>query len=232
VANSSFSAHTPEGALRPFELFAFWRSSATYRVRVALNLKGLTAHERLVNIDQGEQHDPDFLRLNPLGAIPAFLVPGHPPLTQSLAILEYLDELEPTPPLLPQDLHGRARVRSLAAMLAGDTHPLITPRIKKYLMGQGGFDEAAWRAWQVQWFGTGLRAVEQRLVAESVPGKFCHGDKPTLADICLASVIAVTRVFKISFDDLPTVDRVIAACDSHEAFVKAEPFRQQGAPAS
>ena len=100
------------------ELFAFWRTSATYRVRVGLNLKGLTAHEHIIDLDAGEQRSPAFLQINPLGAIPALRVPGHPPLTQSLAILEFLDELEPSPPLLPGDLYGRARVRSLESELA------------------------------------------------------------------------------------------------------------------
>ena len=122
------------------------------------------------------------------------------PLTQSLAILEFLDETYPQPPLLPADAHGRARVRSLAQMLAVDTHPLITPRVRKYLTTTGGFDADAWRAWQMQWFGTGLRAVEQRLASEPGTGRFCHGDAPTMADICLASIFAVMRVFKIDFD--------------------------------
>lgn len=222
----------PAIAIRPpFELFAFWRTSATYRVRVALNLKGLTAHERIVNLDAGEQRSEVFLKINPMGAIPALVEPGHAPLTQSLAILEFLDEFQPTPPLLPKDLHGRARVRSLASMLAGDTHPLVTPRVKKYLTTSGGFDDAAWRAWQIQWFGTGLAAVEQRLSQDKETGTFCHGDTPTTADICLASIIAVMRVFKISMDDTPTIDRIIQTCDVHDAFAKAAPARQQGAPA-
>jgi maleylacetoacetate isomerase len=116
-----------------FEMFAFWRSSATYRVRVALALKGLTVDERLVDLDAGDQHAEAFLRINPLGAIPALVAPGHMPLTQSLAILEFLDETHPSPPLLPSDPHGRARVRSIAGMLAADTHPLIVPRVKRYL---------------------------------------------------------------------------------------------------
>ena len=214
-----------------FELFAFWRTSATYRVRVALNLKGLKAHERIVNLDLGEQRSPDFLKINPLGAIPALMEPGHAPLTQSQAILEYLDEFQPTPPLLPTDLHGRARVRSLAAMLAADTHPLITPRVKKYLTSNATFDDAAWRAWQIQWLGTGLAAVEQRLVSERETGKFCHGDTPTMADILLCSIVVMTRVFKITVPDIPTIDRIMQACDAHEAFAKAEPSRQVGAPA-
>ena len=215
-----------------FELFAFWRTSATYRVRVALNLKGLAARERIVNLDAGEQRSEAFLKINPLGAIPALVEEGHAPLTQSLAILEFLDELQPTPALLPADLHGRARVRSLAAMLAADTHPLVTPRIKKYLVGSAGFDDAAWRAWQVQWFGTGLAAVEQRLAREPQTGTFCHGEQPTIADICLASIIVVTRIFKITLPGTPTIDHIMACCDAHPAFAKAEPGRQQGAPAA
>lgn len=213
-----------------FELTAFWRSSATFRVRVALNLKGLTAHEHIVNLDAGEQRSEAALKLNPMGAVPALIEPGQMPITQSLAILEYLDEIQPQPPLLPSDARGRARVRSIAAMLAADTHPLVTPRIRKYLTGTGGFDDAAWRAWQIQWFGTGIAAVEQRLAGEPGTGRFCHGDVPTTADICLASVVAVMRVFKIAVPDTPVVDRIIAACDAHEAFAKAAPSRQVGAP--
>jgi maleylacetoacetate isomerase/maleylpyruvate isomerase len=214
-----------------FELTAFWRSSATFRVRVALNLKGLTAHEHIVNLDAGEQRSEAALKLNPMGAIPALIEPGHGPITQSLAILEFLDEVQPLPPLLPADRHGRARVRSIAGMLAADTHPLVTPRIRQYLTTNGGFDADAWRAWQVQWFGTGIAAVEQRLASEADTGRFCHRDAPTTADICLASIVAVMRVFKITVAGTPTVDRIIAACDAHEAFAKAAPSRQVGAPA-
>lgn len=217
-------------ATAPFELFAFWRTSATFRVRVALRLKGLQAQEHIVNLDAGEQRSAAFLKINPLGAIPALVVPGQPPLTQSLAILEFLDEYQPQPPLLPADLHGRARVRSIAGMLASDTHPLVTPRVKKYLTTTGGFDDAAFRAWQIHWFTTGLAAVEQRLASESATGTFCHGDQPGMADICLASVAAVMRVFKIDLPDLPTVGRIVAACDALEAFAAAAPHRQVGAP--
>lgn len=212
------------------ELFAFWRTSATYRVRVALNLKGIVAHETIVDMDGGEQRSPAFLKINPMGAIPALVQPGHPPITQSLAILEFLDETAPTPPLLPTDPHGRARVRSLAAMLAADTHPLITPRIRGYLMSNAGFDATTWRAWQEHWFKTGLQAFEQRLATESQTGTYCHGDTVTSADICLLSIIVVMRVFKIVVPDIPTIDRIVALCETHDAFAKADPYRQVGAP--
>lgn len=213
-----------------FELYAYWRTSATYRVRVAMRLKGLAAREHQVNLDAGEQRAEAFLRINPLGAIPALVEHGHPPMTQSLAILEYLEEMVPLPPLLPDDPHDRARVRSIAAMLAADTHPLITPRVRTYLKGPGGFDDAAWRAWQVQWFTTGLLAVEQRLASEAATGAYCHGDALTMADICLASITAVMRVFRIEVAGIPTVQRIVALCETHDAFAKADPYRQEGAP--
>ena len=217
-----------------FELFSFWRTSATYRVRVAFNLKGVQPHEHNVNLDGGEQRTAEFLRINPMGGLPVLLDhesgQSATPLTQSLAILEFLEETYPTPAILPADAHGRARVRSLAALLAADTHPLITPRVKKYLTSSAGFDDAAWRAWQIHWFGTGLQALEQRLATEPETGRFCHGDTPTIADICLASIIVVMRVFKIEVPDIPNVLRIMASCELLEAFAKAEPTRQVGAP--
>ena len=217
-----------------FELYSFWRTSATYRVRVAFNLKGVQPQEHNVNLDAGEQRSEAFLKLNPMAAIPALVDRGagqsSAPLTQSLAILEFLDETYPAPPLLPADAHGRARVRSLAAMLAADTHPLITPRVKKYLTSAGKFDDAAWRAWQIHWFSTGLQALEQRLASEAQTGTFCHGDTPTMADICLASIIVVMRIFKIEVAGIPTVLRIMAACEKLDAFAKADPARQVGAP--
>jgi maleylacetoacetate isomerase len=217
-----------------FELYSYWRTSATYRVRVALNLKGLTALEHNINLDAGEQKSADFLKINPMGAIPALIdrAPGvsHAPITQSLAILEYLDEVQPAPALLPKDAHGRARVRSLAQTLTGDTHPLITGRIKKYLTTEGKFDDAAFRAWQIHWFTTGLQAVEARLASEAETGTYCHGETITMADICVASIIAVLPIFKIEVDGIPTIQRIMEKCMKQDAFVKAEPMRQAGAP--
>lgn len=212
-----------------FELFAFWRTSATYRVRVALNLKGLAAQERFVDVDAGEHRGEAFLKINPLGGVPALVEAGFPPLTQSSAILEFLDEVAPHPPLLPSDPRGRARVRSIAAMLATDTHPLITPRIRRYLTDHG-FDDAAWRAWQTQWFSTGLRAVEQRLASDDQTGRFCHRDAVTMADIVLMSIVVVARVFKIEVAGTPTINRIAALCEAQEVFAQADPMRQEGAP--
>jgi maleylacetoacetate isomerase len=213
------------------ELYAFWRSSTTYRVRVALALKGLSAREHYVDLDAGDQRDPAFLEINPLGAIPALIVPGQPPLTQSLAILEYLDETVPLPALLPPDPLGRARVRSIAAGLAADTHPLIVPRVRNYLTTTGGFDAAAWRAWQSHWFTTGLQALETRLAREAETGAYCHGDSVTIADILLMSIVAVLRVFNFATVGTPVIDRIVGVCEAQDAFARAAPMRQQGAPA-
>lgn len=211
------------------ELFAYWRTSAGYRVRVALALKGLTAQERIVDIDKGENRSPEFLKINPLGAIPALIVDGGEPITQSLAILEFLEDIAPETPLLPADPIGRARVRSIAAMLAADTHPLVVPRVRRYLTETGGFDMAQWKAWQTNWFSTGLKAVEERLSSEKATGKFCHGDEVTIADICLASIPAVMQVFGITVAGVPTVDRIVAACNALPAFADADPYKQVGA---
>ncbi len=216
-----------------FELFAYWRTSATYRVRVALNLKGLAASERVVDLDAGEQRGEAFLRINPLGAIPALIdreAGDAPPITQSLAILEFLEDVHPAVPLLPSTPHGRARVRSLASMLVADTHPLIVPRVVRYLIETAHLDADAIRAWRVNWFTTGLQAVERRLAREGATGTFCHGDDITIADICLASIKVVLPIFRIEVPDTPTVDRIFTTCEAHPAFARAAPSRQAGAP--
>jgi maleylacetoacetate isomerase len=213
-----------------YQLYAFWRTSATHRVRVALNLKGLTAQEHVINLDAGENRGESFLAVNPMGAIPALVVDDSTPITQSQAILEFLEEAHPATPLLPQDLHGRARVRSLVAMLVADTHPLVTGRIKKYLVGGGHMDDAAFRNWQINWFTTGLQAFEKRLATDAATGTYCHGYAITMADICLASIIVVMRVFKIEVADIPHITRIMALLDANDAFAKAAPLKQVGAP--
>ena len=217
-----------------FELYSYWRTAATYRVRVALALKGLAWAEHNVNLDAGEQRSAAFLAINPLGAIPALIDHGAgqslSPITQSLAILEYLEEVQPLPALLPAGPVGRARVRSIALMLAADTHPLITGRIKKYLVTNAAFTDDTFRAWQSNWLTTGLQAVEARLANDSETGTYCHGDGITHADICLASLMAVIPIFKIDVAGIPTVRRITDACMKLDAFAKADPLRQAGAP--
>ncbi|MBC8130394.1 MAG: maleylacetoacetate isomerase [Rhizobiaceae bacterium] len=213
------------------KLYAYWRTSATYRIRVALALKGLGVEEIEVNLDKGEQYEPAFQAINPQGALPTYVEPGHAPMTQSMAILEYLEERHPEPALLPRDLFERARVRAIAAQMTSDTHPLIVPRVKKYLIGEAGFDDSTWRAWQIRWFTRGLTALEAQLSGDPATGAFCHGETPTIADICLCSITAVARVFKIEVAAIPTIDRIVATCEALDAFAGADPMRQRGAPA-
>ena len=212
-------------------LYGFWRSMAAYRVRVALALKGLQAHEIAIDLDAGEQLGPDFLAVNPEGAVPALVEPGQAPITQSLAILEYLEERYPDPPLLPKDLRGRARVRSLAAVIVSDTHPLLTPRVRSYLADHAGFGEAALRDWSVHWVTRGLNAMETRLARDPETGAFCHGDRVSFADICLGNLGVAIRTARLDTTPWPTVARILAACDEIEAFKQANPRRQLGAPA-
>ncbi|GAB2181074.1 maleylacetoacetate isomerase [Denitratisoma sp. agr-D3] len=214
-----------------FTLHGFWRSSASYRVRAALKLKGLAYEEKAVDLSQAEHRSADYLALNPQGALPTLVLPGHPPLTQSLAILEFLDEFQPTPALLPGDIHQRAWVRSLAGLLVSDTHPLITPRILGFLRRQGEVDDERWRDWQTHWFHTGLTAFEQRLVQADCAGDTCLGTAAGMADICLVSIFAVMASLAIAPPEaVPRCRRIVDHCLTLPAFAEAWPFNQPGAP--
>ncbi len=213
-----------------FKLYGFWRSMAAYRVRVALNLKGVAVEEIALDLDAGDQFAPDFLAINPEGAVPALVEAGQPALTQSMAILEYLEERFPEPALLPKDLAGRARVRSLAALVVSDTHPLIVPRVRTYLTEHAGFDLAAFRAWGAHWIGRGLAASEARLARDAATGRFCHGDAVTFADLTLGSLAVPARTLGIDLAPYPTVSRIVEACAAIDAFARAHPARQAGAP--
>ena len=214
------------------KMYGFWRSAATFRVRAALNLKGLAFEETMIDLDAGEQYAPAFTAINPAAAVPALFVDDGPPLTQSLPILEYLEELHPTPALLPADPRGRARVRSLALIFAADHHPLIVPRVRRYLAEALEIDEAGRTTWIRHWFREGLVQAEARLAADAATGRFCHGDAPTLGDLCLMSHVFGARGFQVSTADLPTVERIVEACLALDAFAKAAPLRQPGAPAA
>lgn len=213
----------------PLTMYGFWRSQATFRLRVALNLKGLAYREVPVALDAGEQNEAAFRAVNPAGGVPALVI-GSRVLTQSSAILEYLEETHPTPPLLPPDPLGRARVRALAAQAISDAHPLIVPRVKRYLTTHDGYDAARWTAWQTQWFGAGLSAIEARLAADAETGTFCHGETPGLADICLCGLAAGAKTFGIAIADIPTVERIVARCMSLPAFDAARAERQADYP--
>ena len=213
------------------QMYGFWRSAATFRVRVALNLKGVEAHEIPINLDTGEQHDPAFRAVNPQGAVPALIEDGEAPLTQSLAILEYLEERYPEPALLPTGLRERARVRSLALAIAADSHPMIVPRVRSYLMEKEGFDKQRLHAWLSHWFDAGLQTVETRLAGDPETGRFCHRDFPTFADLCLVSAVNGVRNMKLAVGPMPVIDRITAECEALDAFQRAAPSRQSDFPA-
>ena len=214
------------------KMFGFWRSAASFRVRCALNLKGLPYVEEMIDIDVGEQYAPGYKQANPQSAVPTVIVDGGLPLTQSLAILEYLDETFPQPALLPADALGRARVRSLALLFAADHHPLIVPRIRRYLTDVLKVDDAKRNEWIKHWFGEGLSQAEARLANDPLTGRFCHGDTPTIADLCLISQVMGARGFKVDVTDMPTVLRIADACLAIDAIARAQPLRQPGAPQS
>jgi len=215
------------------KLYGFWRSLATYRVKVALALKGMKVDEVSIDILKGRQHEQDYLKLNPQAVVPALVLDeGGAPLFQSMAILEYLEETKPQPPLLPKDPRGRARVRGLALIAAADSHPLVTPRIRAYLEMVMKQDEAARNKWLAHWSLKGLEAIEAHLKNEKETGKFCHGDAVTFADICMAGqVIGATGYFKCDVSGVPTVMRIYDECMKIDAFSRAHPLKQAGAPA-
>jgi maleylacetoacetate isomerase len=215
------------------KLYGFWRSLATYRVKVALALKGLQVEEVSIDLLKGQQHEKEYLRVNAQAVVPALVLEdGGPPLVQSLAILEYLEETRPQPPLLPKDPRGRARVRGLALIAAADGHPLVVPRIRDYLEKEMHQDEAARNKWLAHWSLKALQAIESHLKNERETGKYCHGDTVSMADICLAGqVIGATGYFKCDVSSVPTAMRIYEECMKIEAFASAHPLKQPGAPA-
>jgi maleylacetoacetate isomerase/maleylpyruvate isomerase len=218
------------------KLYGFWRSLATYRVRVALALKGIEALEVSVNILQGMQHGDDYKAVNPQSVVPALVIneviDDSPPLFQSLAILEYLEETCSEPPLLPRDPRGRARVRGLALIVACDGHPLIVPRIRNYLERELHVDEAARNRWLQHWTLKALEALEAHLAKERETGRFCHGDAPTFADICLAGQVFAAGYFNAEITAMPTVKRIFDECMKIDAFDRSQPLKQPDAPKS
>lgn len=209
-------------------LYGFWRSLATFRVRAALNHKGIDYRETLVDLNAGEQHGAAFRRLNPQRVLPALDHDGLV-LTQSLPIIEYLDETWPAQPLLPADAAGRARVRSLAQITTADVHPLIVPRVRAFLETGFGLDEPARMRWIRHWFDEGSDAIEARL-AEPASGRFAHGDTVTLADMALVSHVAGARLFQADLQRAPRLAALADRCLELDAFARAHPLAQPGAP--
>lgn len=214
------------------KLFTFWRSLATYRVRMALNLKGIAPDETIdVNLVQGQQRDEAFRKINPMMAIPALIEDDGTVLFESLAILEYLDETHPNPPLLPKDAKGRARVRAIAQIIAADTHPLIVPRVREFLAHEYKIDEAGVMKWGHHWHTTSLKALETQLAGPQT-GRYAHGDQLTIADICLCGQAVGSFYFKVDMAPYPVFNRIVAECNKIDAIARAHPLKQPGAPAS
>ena len=210
------------------KLYGYWRSSAAYRVRIALNLKGLAYDIVSINLAKGEHGHADYAAVNPQGLVPVLEDDGER-LYQSLAIIEHLEETHPEPPLLPRDPAGRCRVRSLALIVACEIHPLNNPRVLNYLTGNLGISEAQKLAWYDHWVKTGFTALETRLTTERSTGRYCHGDTPTLADIALVPQVANALRFNVDMSGFPTIRHINDACQKLEAFQKAAPQNQPDA---
>ena len=209
-------------------LYTYVRSSAAYRVRIALALKGLRHEQSYVNTPRQEHRTDAYAVINPLRLVPALEHNGRI-LVQSLAIIEYLDETYPHPPLLPRDPPGRARVRALAQTIACDIHPVNNLRILSYLDQVMGTDESARIAWYRHWIAEGFDGLEALLAATPDTGRFCHGDSPTLADICLVPQVYNAQRFACDLSAYPSVRRINARCLEHAAFADTWPDRQPDA---
>ncbi|KAF1037765.1 MAG: Maleylpyruvate isomerase [Herbaspirillum frisingense] len=211
-------------------LYGYFRSSASYRVRIALNLKGLsydTVPVHLLN-QGGEQFQPAFAQLNPHSLVPVLAHEGSH-MTQSLAMLEYLEERFPTPSLLPGDAAQRARIRELALAIACEIHPLNNLRVLRYLKHQLGVEEEQKNAWIQHWIKLGFTALEKQLAADSARGHFCVGDMPTMADCCLVPQIFNARRFDVDMAPYPTLCAIEDACNALPAFQQAHPSQQPDA---
>ncbi|MEO8810423.1 MAG: maleylacetoacetate isomerase [Rhodanobacter sp.] len=214
-------------------LYSYWRSSAAYRVRIALNLKGLAYETRPVHLvrDGGEQHAPAYHALNPLESVPC-LLDGERVITQSLAIMEYLDEMHPelSTALLPMDARGRAQVRALAMAVCCDIHPLGNLRVLQHLETVFGASEEQRAAWSRHWIEVGFKAIETMLAESAATGRYCHGETPGLADACLVPQVYNALRWKLPMDDYPVIARIHRACNALEAFQRAAPEAQPDAP--
>jgi maleylacetoacetate isomerase len=208
-------------------LHGYYRSSASFRVRIALNWKGLPYETISHHLRKGEQLKPEYLAVNPQGFVPT-LVEGGRTLVQSMAIMEWLEDTHPTPPLLPADADGRARVRALAEVIACDIHPIDNLRVLRYLRHELAQDEESVQRWYNHWIAEGFRAFEE-LLTRGGTGKFCHGDAPSLADVCLVPQVYNSRNFKLDLSPYPTLSRVYEACMDVPAFADAMPERQPDA---
>ena len=208
------------------QIYGFWRSIASFRVRVALKLKGLAFDEIPIDILSGEQFKPGYEAVNAERVVPTFIHDGHS-IFQSLAIMEYLDDIQPEPRLIPQDAKERAYARSLALMTIADAHPLVTPRVRNHLAATFGADAKAIEDWGTHWTGEGL-ATYERLLARRAPVPFAVGAAPGLADICIAGHVVTAQYLKLEVSAFPVVARLADRCFELPAFKTSHPYEQPG----
>ena len=204
------------------QLYSYFRSSASYRVRIALALKGLAYDYVPIHLVRNEQLKPPFSDIAANKLVPALVEDEHV-LTQSMAIIEYLEETHPEPPLLPGDALARARIRSLAQDIACEIHPINNLRVLRFLVHEMKLSEDDKNRWYRHWVESGLEVVERRLAADSATGTFCHGDTPGLADICLAAQVTNNGRFGVDMTPYPVISRIHAACMQHPAFATTQP---------
>jgi maleylacetoacetate isomerase len=207
------------------KLYTYYRSQASYRVRIALNLKGLKREDSFLHLEKGDQFAADYKALNPQMVVPT-LIDGDKKLFQSLAILEWLEEKYPQPPLLPRDADARAWVRGFALINIADSHPLIVPRIRNYLTKTLGLSQEQMLGWIQHWLGAGLAAMETLLAEHRTSGRFCHGDAVTLADICLVTQVTPAQTFKCDLGPYKQVMTFYERAMALPAFAEASPPRQ------
>jgi maleylpyruvate isomerase len=212
------------------KLYGFFRSSAAFRVRIALNLKGLSYEQVPVHLRRNEQFRADYLALQPQGMVPALELDDGDVLIQSLAIIEYLDETYPRPPLLPGHPAARARVRALALAVACDIHPIDNLRVLRYLANPLGQDAAGVETWYNHWIKVGFDAIERVLAEDGQAGAFCQGDQPSLADVCLLpQFLNAQRYPSFDLSPYPTITRIAGNCLKLAAFERARPENQPDA---
>lgn len=207
------------------KIYGYFRSSAAFRLRIAMNLKGLSYDHNLINLQAGDHLSDSFRLINPQGRVPALDIKGDI-LTQSLAIIEYLEEEYPAPALLPQDALGKAKVRGVAGLIACDIHPLNNLAVLNYLRDQLEADEEARIDWYRHWVKEGFDGLEQILSSNVETGKFCFGDSPTVADICLVPQVVNSQRFNCDLDCYPTISRIFEKCISLKEFSDAHPLNQ------
>jgi maleylacetoacetate isomerase/maleylpyruvate isomerase len=210
------------------KLYTYFRSSAAFRVRIALNLKGLAYEPAFVHLPRGEHRATAYGAVNPQALVPTLEIDGNR-LTQSLAIIEYLEETHPLPPLLPKDPLGRARVRSLSMLISSEIHPVNNLRVLQHLKKSLGQSDDGVNAWYRHWIADGLAKFEADLVNGGTAGNFCFGDAPTMADCCLVPQIFNAQRYQCDTAAYPTTMRVFAACMKLDAFGRAQPTKQPDA---